>query len=175
MKKLLILITIIFSFSAYAQYRDKGMPTSSVYDGIVKTDSHSLFGFLNSDNFSMSHSFGLSYMTSGGEGLSLGTYTNSIMYKFSKNLNFQLQTSIVTSPYSTLGKDFQNSINGIYIDRAAINYKPSKDVNISLQYRQIPGGYYNSYYNPYYYGYSNSFNRNFYGFDTWDANPADDN
>jgi hypothetical protein len=52
----------------------------------------------------------------------------------------------VNSPYSTLGKNFQNNINGIYLSRAAINYKPFKDVSISLQYRNLPGVY-----NPYLY------------------------
>ena len=33
----------------------------------------------------------------------------------------QLDASFVTSPYSSLGKDFQNSIQGIYVSRAAFN------------------------------------------------------
>jgi hypothetical protein len=157
MKKLAILFLVAFTVTAFSQYKDSGFPENDVKDGIVSHsgNSNSLFGFLNSDNFSMHHSFSLSYSSFGnGEGLSLGVYTNSMMYKFANNLNVQLDASFVTSPYSSFGKDFQNNLNGIYISKAAINYKPWKDFSISVQYRNLPYSYYNPY-SPYsnYYGY----------------------
>jgi len=177
MKKMLLLAILAIAFTTFAQYRDSGFPTESVYDGIVKTDSHSLFGFLNSDNFQMHHSFEMSYMTFSGQGLAVGSYTNSMLFKFSKKLNFQLETSIINSPYSSLGKNFQNSINGIYIRNASLNFRPSKNVNVVLQYIQIPGGYFNPYSN-YGFGYGFSGRSGFlnrYGFDNWNSNQSDDN
>jgi len=158
MKNLLIVLFICISLSAYAQYKDPGFPTSHVSDGIISPNSNSLFGFLNSDNFIMRHSFNMSYSSFAGQGLALGVYTNSLMYKFSDNLNVQVDASIVNSPYSTLGRDFQKSINGIYLSRAAINYMPWKDVFISFQYRNLPFNYYN----PFYGSYGNRFLNRYY-------------
>lgn len=158
MKKLVAFFILGFIFTAYGQYKDSGFPTHTVRDGILNPQSGNLFGFLGSENFSMQHSFGLQYSTFGSQSLALGMYTNSMMYKFSDKLNVQADVSIIQTPYSTLGKNFENNINGIYLSKAAVNYQPWKDVNITLQYRHLPY----SYYNPYYGGYGFFGNNLFY-------------
>ena len=136
MKKYLLTIFVLLSVSINAQFKDPVFETEKPKDGIMNNSSNSLFGFINPDNFSMHHSIGLSYSTFGNYGTSLATYTNSMMYKFSDDMNIQLDASFVTSPYSSLGKDFQNSIQGVYIDRAAFNYRPWDDFSISIQYQK---------------------------------------
>lgn len=151
MKKIFVILITLFTITGFAQFKDPGFPTSSVKDGIITQPSNSLFGFLNSENFSMHHSYSLSYSSFGSNGLALGVYTNSMNFEFANNLNLQVDASLVHSPYSTFGKDVQNSINGIYLSRAALNYKPWDDVYISVQYRQLPAyaspfrGYYGGY------------------------------
>ena len=160
MKKFMIFAVFIISMSVSAQFKEPGFPTESVRDGIIDHSSGSLFGFLNSDNFQMKHSYNLSYSTFGGEGLAMGMYTNSMFLKLNNNMNVQVDASLIHSPYSSFGKDFQNKINGFYITRAAFNYKPWEDVFISIQYRNLPmtyhysdyGFYSNSYYNPFFSG-----------------------
>ena len=157
MKKLLLFILLGFSVSAFAQFKGSGFPTENVKDGIISHQTNSsLFGFINPNNFSMKQSYSMSYSTFGGQGMALGVYTNSMMYKFNKNLNVQLDASFIHSPYNTLGSDFQKNINGFYISRAAVNYRPWKDVYISLQYRNVPASYYSGYYGGYS-GYNNGF------------------
>jgi len=152
MKKIVLVIVIGFTLTGFAQFKDSGMENPGIKDGIVDhSGGGNLFGFLNSDNFMMKHSFDMSYSSFGGEGVSLGVYTNSMFFKIIPNLNIQTDISVVNSPYSTLGKSFQNNLNGIYLSRAAINYQPFKDVSISLMYRNLPGAY-----NPYMY---NGFNQ----------------
>jgi hypothetical protein len=170
MKKALVIV-LLLSIASFGQIKKTGLNTPNVMDGIVSGNSGSLFSFLNSDKFSMNHSFSMSYSAFAGEGLALGVYTNSMMYKFAPNFNVQLEASLVQTPYSTLGKDFEKNINGLYISKAAINYQPWKDVHINLQYRQMP---YSAYYNSYYGGYGNSFWGNqFYGGSSW-FNSEDD-
>lgn len=156
MKKYLLSILILLSISVSAQFKDPVFETEKPKDGIMNNNSNSLFGFINPDNFSMHHSIGLSYSTFGNYGTSLATYTNSMMYKFSDDMNVQLDASFVTSPYSSLGKDFQNSIQGVYINRAAFNYRPWDDFSISIQYRNVPNYFYDPY-NRYNGFYGNSF------------------
>lgn len=158
MKKMMVLFAVIFSLNIYAQFKEPGFPTRSIKDGIVNENSGSLFGFLNSDNFQMKHSYNLSYSSFGNQGLALGMYTNSMLLKLSNNMNVQVDASIIHSPYSTFGKDFQNQLNGVYVTRAAFNYKPWDDFFISIQYRNLPmayhyadyGFYSNRFYNPFF-------------------------
>jgi len=146
MKKILIVFVLGLSLNAFAQFKDSGAPAPDIKEGMFKPDNSSLFGFLESPNFNMKQSYSMSYSTFGGQGLALGVYTNNMSYQFSKNLNVELEASVVNAPYSTLGKSFQNSLNGIYLSRAAVNYQPWKDVSISFQYSRLP-----YYYSPYSY------------------------
>lgn len=145
MKKVIFIFVLLVALNLTAQVRPGGFDSPRVQDGIVNQNSGNLFGFMNSENFSMNHSFDLSYQSFGSNGLALGVYTNSMMYKFSDKLNIQTDLSIVQSPYSSFGKNFQNNINGIYLSKAALNFKPYKDMFITIQYRNLPFTGYSSY------------------------------
>lgn len=155
MKGKLLMLFLFASTAAFAQFRDSGFETNSVKEGIVTENSNSLFGFLNSDDFIMRHSFSLNYSTFAGQGMSLTSYTNSMFYRLMNNLNVQVDVSVMYSPYSTLGEQFQKDISGVYISNAAINYHPWDNFSVHLQYRSMPFGY--GYYHPFY-GYGNPFN-----------------
>lgn len=172
MKKTIVLMICLFTVAAFGQFKQTGLSTSSSYDGIIKDQSGSLFGFLNSDNFQMNNSIEMSFATSSGQSLALNTFTNNMFYKFSNKFNVQLSTSFVISPYSSLGSAFQNNLKGIYITNAQVNYKPWKNVDVVLQYRQIPAGSY--YFSPYsYYGGGRSGFLNDFGFYNWNNQPED--
>ena len=155
MKNILLVMILILTTRTFAQFKDSGFETNSVKEGIVSENSNSLFGFLNSDDFIMRHSFSLNYSTFAGQGMSLTSYTNSMFYRLMNNLNVQLDVSVMYSPYSTLGEQFQKDISGVYISNAAINYHPWDNFSVHLQYRSMPFGY--GYYHPFY-GYGNPFN-----------------
>ncbi len=147
MKKILLFVLIFASVNCFSQFKDKNIFKPSVKEGMVNDNTPALMlGFINPENFSMTHSYSMSYTTSGSNGLALGVYTNTMRYKFAENFNMEVDASLVHSPYSSFGKNYQNQINGIYLSGAALNYQPWKDVNISLQYRNIPGGFYNDFY-----------------------------
>jgi len=154
-KNILLMIFLVSTTASFAQFKDSGFETNSVKEGIVSENSNAIFGFLNSDDFIMRHSFSLNYATSGGQGMSLTSYTNSMFYRLMNNLNVQLDVSVMYSPYSTMGEQFQKDISGIYISNAAINYHPWDNFSVHLQYRNMPFGY--GYYHPFY-GYGNPFN-----------------
>jgi len=147
MKKILLFTVILASINCFSQFKDKNIFKPSIQEGMINNNTPSLMlGFINPENFSMSHSYSMSYTTSGNNGLALGVYTNSLRYKFAENFNMQVDASLVHSPYSSFGKNYQDQINGIYLSGAQLNYQPWKDVNISVQYRNIPGGFYNDFY-----------------------------
>jgi len=105
--KTLKLVVVMMSFllvvpTARAQFKSQVEKEPSVLDGLVHQSAPSfLFGWFNPEKFHMRHSFDLSYVTSGGQGLSLGTYTNSMSYQFSDNLNARADVSLSYSPFSS--------------------------------------------------------------------------
>ena len=121
MKKIVLAIVIGLTLTGFAQFKDSGLENPDIKDGIVDhSGGGNLFGFLNSDNFQMKHSYDMSYSSFGGEGFALGVYTNSMFFKINPDLNIQTDISVVNSPYSTLGKNFQNNINGIYFSQGRL-------------------------------------------------------
>lgn len=152
MKKTIIISILLFQSFVFGQFKGQENVPLDIKSGILnQSPISSLFNFIDPSKFSMSHSFGISYSSFGSNGFALGTYTNSLSYEFSEKFNFELRTSFVNSPYSTFGDSFSKSINGIYIDRARLNYSPSKDFQMSIQFSNSPFAYYNRYN---YYSYS---------------------
>ncbi len=148
MLKQIFYISLFICSLSFAQFKDKDVSVP-VMNGITNySPSSFLTNFFNPNNFQMNHSVNMSYSAFGNNGIALSTYTNSMMYKFSENLNLELDASAVFSPYSSFGEEHQNSINGIYLTRAQLNYKISDKSSITIQYfRPPPGTYYNSFYN----------------------------
>lgn len=139
----------LFSSLSYAQYKD--IP----YETKVKLKSNNLiFGFINPKNFSLNHSFNLSYQTFGNTSYSITSYTGTLSYKVLDNLNVSADVTMQYSPFADLGssnavlnKDFQNSLNGVYLSRVSLNYKPMKNMFINIQYVNNKSSYFlNDYY-----------------------------
>lgn len=133
---------------AQAQFKGQIEREAQSSGGLIAQPSSSLFfGWFDSNRFTMHHTFDLSYQTIGGQGLSLGTYTNSMMYQFADNLNARADISMSYSPYnsfSSFGGKGSKDFSGIYLSRAQLNYRPWENVSVQLQYQQIPYGYFNS-------------------------------
>jgi len=154
-----LLIFFLTGGIAFGQFKNTANEPLNLRSKIVTNPTSSfLLGFLNSKNLQMSHSFSMSYSSFGNQGIALGVYTNSLFYKFNEKLNFVLQTSIVNSPYSTFGRGVSNSLNGIYIRNAQLNYRPTKNTFISIQFSNDPTRYLD--YNPYF---RNGFYTPFFG------------
>lgn len=154
MGKWILLFVFSISIVSFCQFKDQAGKHPNVSDGLIKNSSPSLLlGFINPSNFTMKHSYSMSYSMFGNNGIAIGAYTNSMEYKFNDKLNIQLDASIVHSPYSTFGKNVTDQINGVYINRAALNYKPFENFQINVQFNQYPFGY-----SPYYNGYSRFMN-----------------
>lgn len=142
---LYILLIFLTSFS-YGQFKGDESKSVDIRSGILNNNPYgSLFSLVDLSKFSMNHSFGMSYSAFGNHGMALGVYTNHLAYEFNEKLNIELDASFVNSPYNTFGDSFSKSINGVYIDNARINYRPSEDFNISLQFSNSPLRNYNRY------------------------------
>lgn len=110
-----------------------------------------LFGWFNPDKFTMRHSFDMSYATFGGHGLSLGTYTNSMLYQFADNLDARADIAFSFSPYNSFSNVNKKDFSGVYLRNAEVNYKPWDNTQVSLSFRHVPygTGYYSPFYSPF--------------------------
>jgi len=152
--KRIIIILLLGSSLAFAQFKGQAEKPLNISGAILSDNPvSSLFSFIDPSKFSMNHSISMSYSAFGSNGMALGVYTNQIAYKFNDKLNIEIETSLVNTPYNSLGQSFTNSINGIYLNKAQINYRPTKDMSFSLRFSNSPFNYYNRYSN-YGYGYS---------------------
>jgi hypothetical protein len=157
MKKLIVIAFISALSIVNAQFKTDLDSKSSVSNGILNTNPiTSIFSFINPDNFSMHHTIDFSFSSFGSLGnMSLGVYTNSMEYKFSDRLNIQTDISVVNSPFNSFGSDFSKQINGIYLSKAAVNFKISDNMKIFVEYRSVPGALYS----PFGYSSFSPFNR----------------
>ncbi len=161
MKKTALIAVIIALFTGLSFSQFKEIPSETRTK--LKSNSGGLIlGFINPKNFSISHSFNMSVMTGGNTSVSLASYTATMNYKILKNMNLSADVTMQYSPYASIGsnnpalnKDFQNSLNGINLSRVSLDYRPFKDMYISLNYYNLKGsyygydGYYFDRYNPY--------------------------
>jgi hypothetical protein len=160
MRKDGVMLLVVFFLAglgrAEAQFKNQRETEDRVSDGVSAVASPSMIlGFFDPERFHMHHTFSLSYQTFGGQGMSLGTYTNSMTYDFSDRLNARADVSLLYSPYNTfsgLGGKGKTDLSSIFLSRAEVNYRPWDNVMLQVQFRQLPyGGYFLSpYSDPWY-------------------------
>lgn len=144
-----IALSLLVTAKSYSQFKRTTDDEPKVSDSFIRPETDSdLLSFFNPDNFKMRQSFSMSYMTMGGQGLSLGTYTNSMMYKFSNSVDARVDVSLQSSPYSTLDQRLQSSLTGAFLNRAEINYRPSDNMLLRVSYQKVPFGL-NGMFSPY--------------------------
>ena len=144
----LILVVAAVTCFAVASAQLKDMDQQSVNQSMVKPAQSisSFLGLLNPDNFMMRHNISMSYFSYGGTGMSIASYTNTMMYKISDPLNVRLDLTLQGSPFGSAGAFSQSDLNKLFISNAELNYRPSENTFIKLQYSQLPLGMYGMYY-----------------------------
>ena len=153
MKRTIIFVfLIIFAFtSAYPQFKKNDKP-------INKSTNSMILGIFNPKNFSMTHSFQVSMLSSKYGSTSLTSYVNSMNYKFNDKLSVSADVKLQYSPYASsvfgnqFAKNMQNDMSGLILSRLSLDYKLSESSFIKLEFRNLnDGSYYNGMFNPMYY------------------------
>jgi len=140
MKRMIVAVLLVVNLPALAQFKPGNDPEPTVSEALVHPTPGlgSLFGLLNSDNFHMRHSVSMSYLSYGGGGLSLASYTNSMLYKISDPLHVRFDLTFQGSPFgNSLGLQ-QNDLSRVFISNAELSYRPSENMFIDVRYGQLP-------------------------------------
>jgi hypothetical protein len=101
--------------------------------------------------FSMHQTYSMSFMSSGFGSTGLSMFTNTFSYKASDNLFVSADVSAVYSPFSSFGSAYANSLNGIYLTNARLDWKLGDNTFMRIEY---VGGPQNSMYGYSPYGYN---------------------
>ncbi|MDH4070604.1 MAG: hypothetical protein OEV30_09275 [Ignavibacteria bacterium] len=145
---------ILLAGRSDAQFKTQVEEPARVNEAIVHDNSSLMFGWFDPNSFHMKHSVSFSYQSMNGQGLSLGTYTNSMRYDFAQNFNARADVSMSYSPYNSIATFGKSDFSNVYLSRAELNYRPWENTIVTVQYRNIPYGFYDPFY-------SNSWNRSF--------------
>ena len=138
----ILVITLVLCGTASAQYRSQPEVTSTVAGTLIRPEDNGLIlGWFDPSRLTIRNSYSLSYTTWSNKAFSLGNLTSSLAYRISDPLSVQFDVSLLHSPYSNLGDNFAKNISGVYLTRAELNYRPSKDMLFQIQYRQLPTMY----------------------------------
>ncbi len=147
---LALALLLTFAQPAQAQLRaDLGGPAPTQVYG--QGGSASLLSRLvQSGRFRMSHSVEFSTTSIGGQALSLGMYTNTMMVQLNDHWAARADVAVATSPFG--GNDAFGMSNQprVFLRNAEVAYRPNDNFQVRLQVRQNPfGGMMNPYMNPY--------------------------
>jgi hypothetical protein len=143
--RVLVAMLLVSCLSGALQAQFKGQRPegyTNVGDAVKRPSDGLLFGWLDLSRLSMRHSYSLSYSSFGGQGLSVGMYTNSLFYKFSNPLDVRFDVSLMHSPFGSPGNS--GNFGGIFLNRAELNYRPSENMWFQIQFRQLPALYWGS-------------------------------
>jgi hypothetical protein len=138
---LVFVMTALCAATATAQFRgmEPRNPTSS--EKISPSAGQDLIlGFINPANFSMSHNISMSYASFGSDGIGVTRYVNSMRYRISEPLSLRADVGFMFSPFGSAAGLLKNDVNKIYLERAQLDYTPTKDFSVSIQFRQYPSG-----------------------------------
>jgi hypothetical protein len=145
-----IFALVLLPVLAFGQLKEQLEPQSFSQ---LLTQPQGLLGLIGLDpnRFSMQHSYSLSYMSLGGHGFSQGVYLNTMSYRFSDPLQVSLQWGVLNQPLSGLGVPSLYQ-NGVFLSGASVEYKPSRNLSIGVQYNRAPGNLWDARYRgyPYY-------------------------
>src|SRR5579883_2116091 len=148
-------LTSTASFSQFRSDLSKSEPSLNTV-GAMKGDGDSFWSRLfDPQRFSMHQTYSMSFLSGGGGSTSLGMFTNTFSYRASDDLFISADVSAVYSPYSSFGSAFSNSLNGIYLTNARLDWKLGDNTFMRVEYVGGPaagmyGGYSPYYNNPFY-------------------------
>lgn len=139
MKLWIIAALALVIVPARGQFKSGTPATTAVSSSVMRASDGLLFGWLDPSRLSMKQSYSLSYSTFGNQGLSVGMYTNSLAYQISGPLDVRFDVSVLHSPFGLPGN--MPDFSGVYLTRAQLNYRPTENMWLQIQFRQLPAMY----------------------------------
>lgn len=149
----IVLVLALFAFfcagnSVIAQpYADSGK--KDYLSGIAQPG----LSIIDPSRISTSHSYSFSYFSNNGHSGSVGMLMNSIEYRVSDPLKITLNLGVMHNPSAFIGQS-SNGLSPTIMPGINVQYRPSENVFLMMNFESIPAGAGYRYGYPGYYGYS---------------------
>ena len=140
----IVLLTLLLPTILFAQLKQDGK--INMAQALIKpTKIQSIFGSIGLDpnKFSMSHSYSLSFATSGGQSFNQGLYLNTMKYQFSEPLTVYMQVAFQHQPFGKFGNTRLNVGNNLFISSSGVEYNPSDKFQLRFEFNQYLTQYLN--------------------------------
>ncbi|MCY4159564.1 MAG: hypothetical protein OXE92_00700 [Bacteroidetes bacterium] len=142
---LFIIVSVFLTLPAEAQFRGEvpsEFPKTRLYDTSNKVGAF-LNRIFNPSVFQMSHSFEMTTGSFGGNGYSMGMYTNTMAWQFSSKLAARMDVAVAYSPQNQIARNsgFAQQAPQVFLRNAEVTWKPSERVQLNFQVRQDPYAY----------------------------------
>ena len=135
----LFVLTVFLAGSGSAQLKSQVEDQQNVSNSMVRPFSGTSFmGFFDPNRFSMNQNISVGYVSGGGMGMSLASYTNSMNYQISDPLNVRMDVTLQGSPFGSSNANLQNNLSKLFISNAELNYRISNNMQLRFQYQQLP-------------------------------------
>ena len=97
----------------------------------------SKLSLLDPNKFSMSHSYTMSFVSSGGKGNMVGLYMNTMKYQFSSPLSLTVHVGYAHQPFAKADSNNMLSNNTI-LSGFELTYRPKKNFFLKIEYGSLP-------------------------------------
>lgn len=109
---------------------------------LVNAPSGMGWGLLDPSRFRMRQSYSLSYMSGDAGSGSVGMYMNTIEYQLFKPLTLHVGLGYLHQPFGSRGANSAGLAvdDGFFIPSAGLEYRPSENFLLMVDFRQYPSG-----------------------------------
>jgi hypothetical protein len=156
----LLFAALLLAGTSSAQFKSQIDDQSNVSQSMLRPlSTSSFFGLFDLNRLTMRQNISLGYVSGGGTGLSLASYTNSLNYQLADPLNVRMDVTLQGSPFGSYGSNLSTNLNKLFISTAELNYRMSDNMFIQFRYQQLPYNQwlmadpFGSYRAPYFMGY----------------------
>jgi hypothetical protein len=137
----IVLLTV--ALTSWAQFRPTlGMQSeekpASMIDAMRGSGESFFSSLFSPERFRMNQTYSVSFMTGGGQSVSMSSFTNTFSYKAGDDVFIAADLTALYSPYSSFGRDHAKSLSGIYLSNARLDWKLSESSFIRISYSRLP-------------------------------------
>lgn len=146
--KVLAVVGILVPQLLLSQVEDTASPTS-ISEYLRAGSGYGLglkpLGFLDPSRMTFSHSYTMSYLSAGSEGVMRGLFMETIGYRLSDPVSLTLNLGYLHQPYSTYGPE-GISKSGAFVGGAALTWRPRDNMFLHFEVANYPSSYGYGYY-----------------------------
>ena len=137
----LLLLGLALCLPATAQDLDQAkLAEPNATNSIGVTPVPTPFSLLDLSRIKWSHSYSVSFFSGGGQSGQLGVASTSMFYEFNDKLSLQVNLGILHNPGALWGD--KNNNNATLLPGFRLDYRPTDNVFMSVEYQQVAGGMY---------------------------------